>query len=112
MSTVDRCKIPCFGTKVNEVNFVDRDDIEFAKAYVETTLDECLYLEVIVPGYPQAFQWIHSDYRSLYLDYLASKNLKNTAFGNVEFQPVSDETILNYLKDVGDGYYDDLPIPE
>jgi len=109
--SVDRCKIPCFGVKVNEMIFVDRDDIEFAKAYIDTTIDECLYVEVIVPGYPQAFQWIHAEYQIPYYDYLISKNLKNTAFGDIEFQPVSDETILEYLRDVGDGYYDNLPVP-
>lgn len=112
MFSVDRCKIPCFGSKVNEIIFVDRDDIEFAKAYIDTAMsDQCLYVEIIVPGYSQAFQWIDEEYQIPYRDYLISKNLKNTAFGDIEFQSVSDETILEYLRDVGDGYYDNLPLP-
>jgi len=111
-ASIDRARLTCFGQKMNEISYIDRDDIEYAKAIVDPELEECVYIEIIVPGYAQAFQWIHPEHQHRFYDYLASRNQKNIAFGNVEFQNVvSEETILTYLRDVGEGYYDNLPIP-
>jgi hypothetical protein len=113
VALVDRSKMSCFGGKINEIIYVDRDDIEYAKAIVDPESEECRYLEVIVPGYAQAFQWIHLDYKKSYEEYLTNNNLKNIAFGSVEFKDIdSEDVILEYLKDVGEGYYDNLPIPD
>jgi len=109
---IDKCKIPCFGLKANEIFYVDRDDIEYARAIVDTETEECRLLEVMVPGYNQAFQWIHPEYRELYQKYLSSRHLPNLVFNSPDFSTMeSEEQILIYLRDVGSGYYDDLPIP-
>jgi hypothetical protein len=65
-----------------------------------------------VPGQEQAFAWYDSDYHAAYAQECKDRGFEPyIAWDNLSYTLVDAETILQYAKDIGELYYDDLPIP-
>jgi len=102
----------CFGEHTMRVEYKDTSGMPYANAIFDMKSQEVMYISVEVPGQPQAFQWINPDYKTAY--YKESEQLgidPQIAWDEFNFTNVeTEELILEYLKDVGEGYYDNLPI--
>jgi hypothetical protein len=71
-------------------------------------------VEVVVPGQTQVFKWADSEFEPAYVKEAKKRKVDITvAYDDVKYNRVVDEdVILQYAKDVGEMYYDDLPVPE
>ena len=60
------------------------------------------------------FKWQDAEFEAAHNREAKKRNVDITvAWDNVKYDRVADEdVILQYAKDVGEMYYDDLPIPE
>lgn len=102
----------CFGSQSMRVEYVDSSKQPYSHAIFDLKTQEVLYISVEVPGQPQAFQWIHTDYKLAYYKDCNDLGIDpQVAWDNINFTNVeTEELILEYLKDIGEGYYDNLPI--
>jgi hypothetical protein len=102
----------CYGPNARYIDFSDRDGNEYASVIVDKNSHQVYELTVVVPGYDQAFVWRNPDFENAYLSECQERNVKpNIAWDDVVYEVVDDKTILEYVKDVGETYYDNLPIP-
>jgi hypothetical protein len=102
----------CYGPDARFTDFTDTDGTEYCSAVFDTKTQTVYELAVIVPGYDQAFIWRHPDFETPYQSECRTRNIEtNVAWDNVMYQVVDNKTILKYVKDVGETYYDNLPIP-
>ena len=104
---------PCYGHDARFIDFADVAGNEYAHVVHDTKTFVIYEFVVVVPGQDQAFAWRNPDYIDAYLaESKAREVTPNQAWDNVEYTLVDESTILQYAKDVGELYYDDLPIPE
>ena len=102
----------CWGSNGLYLDFVDTDGSHYASCLYDTKTFDVYQAMVTVPGYNQAFLWVNPIKLDLYLAECDQRGVNpNIAWDNVEYTNVSQTTILEYLKDVGETYYDNLPIP-
>jgi hypothetical protein len=67
---------------------------------------------ICVPGQEQAFRWYDPEFREAYVAECKTKSVApDEAWAGLIYEDVTPDTILAYAKDVGELYYDDLPIP-
>lgn len=103
----------CYGPNAHILEFADVT----GEPYCSIVFDKKNYVvyevEVFVPGQEQVFKWMNDEFKSAH-DKEAKKRKvdMSIAYDDVKFTMVDKETILQYSKDVGEMYYDDLPIPE
>jgi hypothetical protein len=109
----DKYQWSCFGDKAHVMDFKDADNTVYANAVFDLETQEVYYINVEVPGYPQAFLWLNPDYKISYYQECKSRNVDpDIAWDNVNFIHVdTEDLILEYVLDIGDGYYDNLPLP-
>lgn len=109
----DKYMWECFGTDAHIMDFKDTDGSVYASAVFDIRTQTVYSINVEVPGYPQAFLWLAEDTKKAYYAECSEREIDpNIAWDNVNFtHVVTEELILQYLKDVGEGYYDNLPVP-
>jgi hypothetical protein len=102
----------CYGPDARFIDFSDTDGTEYSSAIFSTKTQIVYSLAVHVPGYDQAFVWRDPEFEQAYIAECQTRNIKpNHAWDNLMFEIVDQKTILEYVKDVGETYYDNLPIP-
>jgi hypothetical protein len=102
----------CYGPDARYIDFSDTDGTEYSSVVFDTKNQTVYELAVYVPGYDQAFIWRHSDFEQAYISECQTRNIEpNIAWDNLVYKVVDQKTILEYVKDVGETYYDNLPIP-
>lgn len=103
----------CYGPNARYMDFADTDGLEYCSVVHDSKTYEVYQIDIHVPGYEQAFQWHEPKYLPRYLDECKARDIKpHEAWDDLVYQSVDEETILQYAKDVGETYYDNLPIPE
>ena len=104
----------CFGAHSILVEFQDTTGIAYASAVYNSESTEVYLVNVEVPGQPQAFKWINEEHKDAYYSECKNKGVDpNLAWDSVSFTMIDQEgQILEYVKDIGEGYYDNLPIVE
>jgi hypothetical protein len=111
----------CFGENANYMEYRDVDGNGYAHCVFDTKTYEVYQIHVEVPltsneadAPHQTFQWIDPAYLTSYiLEAKEHGTNPDIAYDDVRYTNVYDEsTILQYVKDIGEGYYDDLPVPE
>ena len=103
----------CYGMNARYMDFTDVAGNEYAHVVHDAVTDTVYEIAVFVPGQEQAFAWYNPDYHERYLAECAERNLSPyQAWDSVKYTSVDADTILQYAKDVGELYYDDLPVPE
>lgn len=109
----DKYMWSCFGEHAHTMDFKDADNTVYASAVFDIQTQEVYSINVEVPGYQQAFLWINPDYRSNYYAECERRGIDfNIAWDNVNFTHVdTEELILEYVQDIGETYYDNLPPP-
>ena len=103
----------CYGPNARYMEFVDVAGSEYAHVIHDTKTHEVYEFALTVPGQDQAFVWRNSETASAYLAECRAKNVKpNQAWDDVYYAVTDEDTIMQYAKDIGEMYYDDLPVPE
>jgi hypothetical protein len=70
-------------------------------------------VEIFIPGQDQVFKWIDEEFEKAHNKEAKKRKVDvSIAYDDVKFSMVTGTTILQYAKDIGEMYYDDLPIPE
>jgi hypothetical protein len=102
----------CYGSDARYIDFSDTDGLECSSVVFDTKTQKVYELAVIIPGYHQAFIWRHPDFETAYQSECRARSIEpNVAWDDVLYEVVDNKTILEYIKDVGETYYDNLPIP-
>lgn len=103
----------CYGPNARYLEFADVVGSEYAHVIHDTKTYEVYEFALHVPGQDQAFVWRKTDTAGEYLAECRAHNVQpNVAWDNVYYSVVDEDTIMQYAKDIGEMYYDDLPIPE
>jgi hypothetical protein len=110
----------CFGNDVLYLEFIDTDGRPYAHCIYDSKTYQTYEIQITVPlttneagVQRQLFRWIDRNYVRAYYEECYNNNTDphltdyNNNFINVE----TEELILEYIKDVGETYYDNLPIP-
>ena len=104
----------CYGPMAHIMEFADVTGEPFCSIVFDKKNYTVYEVEVFVPGQTQVFKWHDADHEPAHNLEAQERNVDITvAYDDVKYDRVVDEdTILQYAKDVGEMYYDDLPIPE
>ena len=103
----------CYGPNARYMDFVDTANNEYASVIHDTITQQVYEVCIHVPGQEQAFAWYDSEFHEAYVQECKKRSIEPyRAWDNVNYTLVDAETILQYAKDIGELYYDDLPIPE
>jgi len=111
----------CYGTDANYMEFRDVDGQGCSHCIYDTKTYEVyeVYCEVPLTSNEaespeQVFQWVNPLFAKAYLQECQLRNVDpDIAWEDVRYTHVTEEElILTFVKDIGDTYYDDLPIPE
>jgi hypothetical protein len=103
----------CYGDNARHMEFADVTGNDYLCVIHDTKTFEVYELTICIPGQDQAFGWRNPAYEQAYLQECKEREvLPNNAYDNVDYEMVDEDTILSYAKDIGELYYDDLPIPE
>lgn len=102
----------CFGSNAQYLEFRDTDGNGCSHCIFDTKDYTVYQVHADVPGTDQAFQWTNPQYVNAYINESKSNGIDpNEAWDDVKYTIVDDEeTILQYVKDIGETYYDNLPI--
>lgn len=104
----------CYGPDAHILEFAD----VVGEPYCSIVFDKKTYVvyevEIFVPGQEQVFKWHNSEFETAHNREAKKRKVDvSIAYDNVKYDKVVDEdVILQYAKDIGEMYYDDLPIPE
>lgn len=101
-----------FGDNAISIDFNDTDGNDYASAVFDTTSQEVCCVTIEVPGCEQAFRWIAPHRRVAYYEECVKRGVDpDIAYDLVQYTHVdTEELILEYVKDIGETYYDNLPI--
>jgi hypothetical protein len=103
----------CYGDRARFMEFADVAGNEYAQIVHDAVTHTVYEFAIFVPGQEQAFIWYNSEYHERYLNECTERGIEPyMAWDNLNYQVVDAGVILQYAKDVGELYYDDLPIPE
>jgi|CryBogDrversion2_5_1035270.scaffolds.fasta_scaffold20306_3 hypothetical protein len=111
----------CFGENAQFMEFRDVDGNGYAHCVFDTKTYEVyeVYCEVPLTSNEadapaQPFHWMEQTKVMAYLDECKRMGIDpNEAYDDVKYIIVNDtSTILQYVKDIGETYYDNLPVPE
>jgi hypothetical protein len=103
----------CYGTDARFLEFSDQDGMECVSVIFDSKTQVVYEVNLVVPGYEQAFGWWNPDFESKYLKEANKRNVTPyEAWDKVMYEKTDEATILAYAKDVVSTYYDDLPVPE
>ena len=104
----------CYGPNANYIEFRDTDGQSYAHAIYDTKNYIVYEIHIEVPGQSQAFRWLNPITKSAYYTEAERRGIDpNNAWDDVGYTHVdTEELMLEYLKDIGETYYDNLPIVE
>jgi hypothetical protein len=103
----------CYGTDARFLEFSDQDGLECVSVVFDSKTQVVYEVNLVVPGYKQAFGWWNPDFESKYLKEAKKRNVTPyEAWDEVMYEKTDEATMLQYAKDIGDTYYDNLPVPE
>lgn len=104
----------CYGPTAHIMEFADVTGEPYCSVVFDKKNYTVYEVEVFVPGQPQVFKWHDSEHESAHNLEAQEREVDITvAYDDVKYDKVVDvDVILQYAKDVGEMYYDDLPIPE
>lgn len=109
----------CFGNDAQFMEFRDTDGNGCSHCVFDTKTYEVYEIHCEVPlttneaeSPEQVFHWINPLFQKAYLNECEMRNINpDIAWDDVRYTPVTDEeTILQYVKDIGETYYGDLPL--
>ena len=111
----------CFGDNSQFMEFRDVDGMGYSHCVFDTKTYEVYEIYAEVPlgtneagSAPQCFHWINPNFLSAYLKECKKMGVDPyVAYDDVKYIEVtSTPQMLEYVKDIGEGYYDNLPLPE
>lgn len=103
----------CYGPNARYIDFADIMGEDYCGVIFDSRTYEVYSVELHVPGQDQAFRWINPAYLDAYLKEAEQREIDpNVAWDQVKYTQIADSLVLEYVKDIGEMYYDDLPIPE
>lgn len=103
----------CYGPHARYMDFADVVGNEYAHVVHDTQTYTIYEFAMHVPGQEQAFVWRNPDHVNQYLSECKERNIvPDLAWDHVRYETVDENTIMQYAKDIGELYYDDLPVPE
>jgi hypothetical protein len=111
----------CYGRNSQFMEFRDTDQHGYAHCIYDTYTYEVYEVHVEVPlttneaeAPHNPFVWYNPKYRDSYIAECNEMGLDPTnAWDDVSYTEITDEElILQYVKDIGETYYDDIPVPE
>lgn len=104
----------CYGPDANYIEFRDTDGQPYAHAIYDTKNYIVYEAHIEVPGQNQAFRWLNPITKHVYYTEAERRGIDpNSAWDDVGYIHVdTEELMLEYLKDIGETYYDNLPIVE
>ncbi len=104
----------CWGDNARFMEFADADGMEFCDVVFDTKTYEVYDLNLFVPGTEQCFKWFNPEFKDAYVNECKMRDIDPLiAWDNVTFSELTDiNTIIDYVKDIGATYYDNLPILE
>jgi hypothetical protein len=104
----------CYGPDANYIEFRDTDGQSYAHAIYDTKNYIVYEVHIEVPGQNQAFRWLNTITKHAYYTEAERRGIDpNLAWDDVGYIHVdTEELMLEYLKDIGETYYDNLPIVE
>lgn len=103
----------CFGPNARFIDFADVTGEPYCSVVHDTKTYAVYQIDCHVPGQDQAFKWTNPEFSDVYLKECKKRKIDPlVAWDEVRFEMVEEETIMQYIKDIGEMYYDDLPIPE
>jgi hypothetical protein len=110
----------CYGDDAQFMEFRDVDGQGYSHCIFDTKTYRVYEVYAEVPlgtneagAPPQIFRWINPLFLQEYLDECKIRNEDpNIAYDDVKHNDIpSEQIILEYVKDIGEGYYDNLPLP-
>jgi hypothetical protein len=103
----------CYGPNARFLDFADVTGNEHSSIVHDAKNYVVYEMTVNIPGQEQAFKWHNPDFREAFVAEATQRGQSpDNAWDNVDYELVDEATILAYAKDVGELYYDDLPIPK
>jgi hypothetical protein len=111
----------CYGDNAQFMEFRDTTGNGYSHCIFDTKTYDVYEIYVEVPlttneaeAPSQCFRWINPQVLQAYLDTCKVRNVDpNIAYDDIRHNEISsEELILEYIKDIGEGYYDNLPLPE
>jgi hypothetical protein len=110
----------CFGENAQFLEFRDVDGNGYCHCIFDTKTFNVYQIHVEVPllsneadSPEQVFQWTDSNFKDAYYSECKKNGIvPNIAWDAITYTTIdSDELILEYVRDIGSTYYDNLPIP-
>jgi hypothetical protein len=103
---------PCYGPHARHMDFADVTGNEYCTVVFDSKTQKVYEISVCIPGQEQAFGWHNPSTLDSYLFECHQRNVvPYEAWDNVLYEQADEVTIMAYVKDIGELYYDDLPIP-
>lgn len=103
----------CYGTNARFLEFSDQDGTECVSVVFDSKTQVVYEVNLVVPGYEQAFGWWNPDFEEAYQAECRKRKITpNEAWDDVVYARVDEVTALAYARDIIATYYDDLPVPE
>jgi len=111
----------CYGDNSQFMEFRDVDGMGYSHCVFDTRTYDVYEIYVEIPlgtneaeATPQCFQWRDPAHAQAYIDECIERGEDPTiAYDDVKYTAVpSENLILEYVKDIGEGYYDNIPLPE
>ena len=103
----------CYGPNSRYIDFVDVASSDYCSVVFDCRTQTVYEVNLHVPGQDQAFKWINPDFESAYVAECAERGIEsNVAWDSVKYTMITEDLVMSYTKDIGDMYYDDLPVPE
>jgi hypothetical protein len=109
----------CFGDNAQFMEFCDVDGHGYSHCIFDTKTYEVYQIHIEVPlvsneadSPEQTFLWTADSNKKAYYTECEKHNVDpNSAWDDVNYTHVdTEELILSYVKDIGETYYDDLPL--
>jgi hypothetical protein len=102
----------CYGPNARYIDLNDVAGSEYLSIIFDCKNYKVYDIMICVPGQEQAFRWYDPEFREAYVAECKTKSVApDEAWAGLIYEDVTPDTILAYAKDVGELYYDDLPIP-
>ena len=105
----------CYGINARFMSFADRAGHEFASMTFDAKTGRVYQIDAWVPGQEGdgAWSWHDEEFVEAYLAECHERGCEPyRAWDEVMFHLVDQDTMLGYLRDISELYYDNLPEPK
>ena len=102
----------CFGNNASVIEFKDADGLYCATCVYDTVTHDVYQITAEVPGQQQHFQWLAPQWQMNYINQCKKHNVNpDIVIDDIKYENIiMGGIMLAYLADIGDTYYDNLPI--